>query len=402
MSKFKNYFSKENIVQSDFVFFILTLIMNQPHLVYIALGSNKGDRLNHLQDAVDRIFTDIGTIQIISKVYTSKASGFEGDDFLNTCLLLETDISAEETMGLLLKIETDLGRTRTPNAGYESRTIDLDLLFYDDFVMDTKLLRVPHIKLRERRFVLQPLSDIASSLKHPTLNKTIAELLEACEDTNPVEPFQFWLKNPSKQYNFSNLNYIAIEGNIGAGKTSLAHKIAHDFNAKLILERFADNPFLPKFYEEPQRYAFTLEMSFLADRYQQISDDLSQLDLFKDFIVSDYDVYKSLIFSKITLPDDEFRLYRKLFYLMYKDIAKPDLYVYLYQNTERLQENIKKRGREYEQNIDKDYLEKINSGYLKFLKNQQELKVKIIDISDKDFVENRIDYLWILEQISNE
>jgi len=172
-----------------------------------------------------------------------------------------------------------------------------------------------------------------------------------------------------------------------------------EFNAKLILERFADNPFLPKFYKEPQRYAFTLEMSFLADRYQQISDDLSQLDLFKDFIVSDYDVFKSLIFSKITLPEDEFRLYRKLFYQVYKDIAKPDLYVYLYQNIERLQKNIKKRGRNYEQDIEDDYLGKINSGYLDFLKNHPEFNVKIIDISNRDFVKNREDYLWVLDQI---
>ncbi|MDB2426883.1 deoxynucleoside kinase, partial [Flavobacteriaceae bacterium] len=194
-------------------------------------------------------------------------------------------------------------------------------------------------------------------------------------------------------------NFIAIEGNIGAGKTSLTHMISNDFNAKQILERFADNPFLPKFYEDTTRYAFTLEMSFLADRYQQISDDLSQLDLFSDFIVSDYDVFKSLIFSKITLGEDEFMLYRKLFYQVYKDIARPDMYIYLYQNTERLQENIRLRGREYEQTIESSYLEKINTGYLEFIKNHPEFKVKIIDISNRDFVKNRIDYLWILEQI---
>ncbi|HNQ27718.1 MAG TPA: 2-amino-4-hydroxy-6-hydroxymethyldihydropteridine diphosphokinase, partial [Aquaticitalea sp.] len=300
----------------------------------------------------------------------------------------------------LLDIETTLGRVRNSGAGYESRTIDLDILFYDDLILDTQLLRVPHLRMRERRFVLQPLNDIAGSVMHPTLNLTVSELLGTCPDMNDVEPFHVWLKNPGKQFNFSEHNYIAIEGNIGAGKTSLATMISNDFNAKLILERFADNPFLPKFYEEPHRYAFTLEMSFLADRYQQISDDLSQLDLFKDFMVSDYDIYKSLIFSKITLPEDEFLLYRKLFYLMYKDIAKPDLYVYLYQNTARLQENIKKRGRDYEQNIANDYLEKINSGYLEFLKNQTDLKVKIIDISDRDFVGNRADYLWILNEIA--
>jgi deoxyadenosine/deoxycytidine kinase len=115
--------------------------------------------------------------------------------------------------------------------------------------------------------------------------------------------------------------------------------------------------------------------------------------------VSDYDVFKSLIFSKITLPEDEFRLYRKLFYQVYKDIAKPDLYVYLYQNTERLQKNIKKRGRNYEQDIEDDYLDKINSGYLDFLKNHPEFNVKIIDISERDFVKNREDYLWVLDEI---
>ena len=140
-------------------------------------------------------------------------------------------------------------------------------------------------------------------------------------------------------------------------------------------------------------------MSFLADRYQQISDDLSQLDLFSDFIVSDYDVFKSLIFSKITLSEDEFMLYRKLFYQVYKDIARPDMYIYLYQDTERLQENIRLRGREYEQTIESSYLEKINTGYLEFIKNHPEFNVKIIDISNRDFVKNRIDYLWILEQI---
>jgi deoxyadenosine/deoxycytidine kinase len=260
---------------------------------------------------------------------------------------------------------------------------------------------VPHPQMPNRKFVLQPLYEIGAKQIHPTLHKSIAELLEICEDNSVLEPINIWLKNPSKQYSLSRYNYIAIEGNIGAGKTSLATKIANEFNGKLILERFADNPFLPKFYEDAKRYAFTLEMSFLADRYQQISDDLSQLDLFKDFIVSDYDIYKSLIFSKITLPEDEFKLYRRLFYLMYKDISKPELYVYLYQSTERLQENIKNRGRDYEQNIDDDYLDKINSGYLEFLKNQTELNVKTIDITDRDFVKNREDYLWLLNQICN-
>lgn len=376
--------------------------MVKNHKVYISLGSNRGDRLKHLQDAIDLIFKKIGTIHIISKVYNTQAFGFKSDDFLNCCVFLETELDAKPLIKAVLAIEKTLGRTRSKSAGFEARTIDLDILFFEEEVVNTKTLKIPHPELQNRKFVLQPLNDIASKLVHPKLQKTIAELLETCEDESDVEPIKIWLKNPSKQYHFSNYNYIAIEGNIGAGKTSLATKISHDFNAKLILERFADNPFLPKFYKEPKRYAFTLEMSFLADRYQQISDDLSQLDLFKDFIVSDYDIYKSLIFSKITLPEDEFKLYRRLFYLMYKDIAKPELYVYLYQNTERLQENIIKRGRDYEQNIEAEYLEKINAGYLEFLKNQADLNVKIIDISGRDFVCDRDDYLWILGEICKE
>lgn len=368
--------------------------------VYIALGSNKGLKLQNLQSAIDAIFKIVGTIEKISKVYNTPAFGFEGEDFHNACIMVNTELKPKQLLKYLLKIEKDLGRMKSSSEGYESREIDLDILFYEDEIVEQKSLVIPHPEIHHRRFVLEPLMDIAKDVAHPKLNKTVSELLGECSDNSKIEPINKWLKNPKKAYSFSDFNFIAIEGNIGAGKTSLAKKISKDFNAKLILERFADNPFLPKFYKEPERYAFTLEMSFLADRYQQISDDLSQLDLFKDFMVSDYDVHKSLIFSKITLPEDEFRLYRKLFYQVYKDIARPDLYVYLYQNTERLQENIKKRGRKYEKEIQDEYLEKINSGYLSFLRNQTELNVKIIDISDRDFVKNREDYLWLLNEIN--
>ena len=373
--------------------------MLKPKTYHIALGSNKDDKFKNLQLAVDAIYKDIGNITLISQVYKSPAFGFKSDDFFNCCLVLESYLEAQKVLETLLEIENSLGRTRTKNNTYEARTIDLDIVFAEDNIINTKRLQVPHPEMSKRKFVLLPLNDVAAKIKHPKFNKEVSMLLEECKDDSVLEPIKIWLKNPSKQQDFSKYNYIAIEGNIGAGKTSLATKISHDFNAKLILERFADNPFLPKFYEDANRYAFTLEMSFLADRYQQISDDLSQLDLFKDFIVSDYDVFKSMIFSKITLNEDEFSLYRKLFYLMYKDIAKPELYVYLYQNTERLQKNIKKRGRDYEQNIADDYLEKINTGYLDFLKTQKDFNVKIIDVSDRDFVLNRADYLWVLEEI---
>ena len=378
------------------------MALPEQHLVYLSLGSNLGNRFEHLQYALDALFETVGHVLKVSSVYETPAFGFKGDAFLNIAVSLQTILSPKDLMAEILSIETHLGRIRTKTKGYASRPIDIDILFYEDLVIETELLTVPHPHMANRKFVLQPLLDIGAEKVHPKLNKTVTRLFQECNDDSVLDKQPKWLKNPSLQFNFKAFNYLAIEGNIGAGKTSLAKIIAQDFNAKLVLERFADNAFLPKFYKEPKRYAFTLEMSFLADRYQQISDDLSQLDLFKDFIVSDYDVFKSLIFSKITLPEDEFILYRKLFYLMYKDIAKPDLYVYLYQNTERLQENIKKRGRDYEQNIEDDYLEKINAGYLEFLKNQTEITVKIIDISERDFVKNRKDYLWVLNQICDD
>ena len=149
------------------------------------------------------------------------------------------------------------------------------------------------------------------------------------------------------------------------------------------------------------RYAFPLEMSFLADRYQQFSEDIAQFDLFKDFVISDYDVSKSLIFAKVTLQKDEFELYRKMFNLMYKEIKKPDLYVYLYQSTERLLENIAKRGRSYEKNIEVNYLEKINEGYFNFIKTLPDRNKLIINLEGLDFVGNCKDYEIILKQLEN-
>lgn len=292
-----------------------------------------------------------------------------------------------------------MGRERNKQKEYTSRSIDIDILLYDDIEIETQKLSIPHPELHNRKFVLQPLAEINAQLIHPKLQKNTIWMLAKTEDTSEITKLSKWLKNPRKDYTISKYNYIAIEGNIGAGKTSLAQQIASDFNAKLILERFKENPFLPKFYQDPSRYAFPLEMSFLADRYQQLVEDITQYDLFKDCVVADYDVYKSMIFAKITLSEEEQSLYKKLFHLMHKELPKPDLYVYLYQTTERLLENIKKRGRKYEQSIEADYLMKINEGYLDFIKSQHSQNVKLIDISERDFVNSRKDYLSVLKEI---
>lgn len=338
---------------------------------------------------------------MVSSIYETPAVGFEGEDFLNACIQIRTQLTPSELLDTLLSIERRFGRERKSGEGYESRTLDIDLLLFENKIIETDTLVVPHPKMQERAFVLKPLADIAPQYYHPSENKDIRNLLQQTKGRKALHKSPFKLFKDRSTL-FSQLHFLAIEGNIGAGKTTLSKMIAQDFNAKLVLERFADNPFLPKFYEDQARYAFPLEMSFLADRYQQFTDDTTQFDLFKSFMVSDYDIFKSLIFAKITLQDEEFNLYRKVFNFMYKEVKKPDIYLYLYQNTERLLDNIKKRGRTYEQNIPFDYLQKINRGYIDFIKGHPQQNSIILDLSDLDFVSNPSHYESILEQLEDQ
>ena len=372
--------------------------MKSQNQVILSIGSNQGERLESILECINLIHLTIGTVIKVSKLYETPAWGFESDAFYNGAIAIHTDKSPQKVWTAILKIEKQLGRVRTKQMGYEARTIDIDIVSFNNEIITTQNLQIPHPQMQNRLFVLLPVQDLDLDFIHPVLSKTIAELINESEDKSDCIVIQS-LEKPLDKFNFKQFNYIAIEGNIGAGKTTLTKRIAEDFNAKMVLERFADNPFLPKFYKDKNRYAFSLELSFLADRYQQLSDDLAQFDLFKDFIVGDYHIFKSLIFAKITLSDDEYRLYRKLFEIVYKEMPKPDLYVYLYQNTDRLLTNIKNRGRSYEQNIEGDYLEKINRGYLDYIKSQFGLKVLIIDISNRDFVKNQSDYLYILQEI---
>jgi deoxyadenosine/deoxycytidine kinase len=195
------------------------------------------------------------------------------------------------------------------------------------------------------------------------------------------------------------MRYLVIEGNIGAGKTTLASMLAKDLNARLVLEQFADNPFLPKFYNDPQRFSFPLELSFLAERYKQLNDELRAVSLFQPMVIADYFFMKSLIFAQNTLAQDEFNLYRQIFEIIYSSIPKPDLYVYLHLPVSKLIGNIKKRGREYEQSISSSYLENIEEGYFKFFKQHTDFKFLIIDTSNIDFVENQEDYKKIKSAI---
>lgn len=196
--------------------------------------------------------------------------------------------------------------------------------------------------------------------------------------------------------------FVVIEGNIGAGKTSLATRISRDYNSQLILERFADNPFLPKFYQDPERFAFPVEMSFLADRYNQLKKELgSGPDMFSPLIVADYYFMKSLIFAGNTLSGDELNLYSQMFHIIYQSLPRPELYVYLHQDTDNLLMNIWSRGREYESSITAEYLKKIQNGYFDFFRQETGIRIVVVDMRTVDFIKRDEDYRRLLTILFN-
>jgi len=182
-------------------------------------------------------------------------------------------------------------------------------------------------------------------------------------------------------------NFITIEGNIGAGKTTLAHLLSKHFNARLILEEFADNPFLPKFYENQRQYAFPLELFFMAERYKQLKDLLQTKDMFQNITISDYLFTKCLLFAKVNLPEEEFILYQKLFDIINPQLVQPDLLIYLHAPVNKLIENIRKRNRSYEKAIDPGYLFSLQEIYTQYIK-QHNIKTLFIDASRSDFLSN--------------
>ena len=196
--------------------------------------------------------------------------------------------------------------------------------------------------------------------------------------------------------------YIVVEGNIGAGKTTLCQQLERDFAARLILEQFTDNPFLPSFYEDRERFAFQVELFFMAERHRQLQDSLSQTSIFEQLIVGDYFFLKTLLFAKTNLKEDEYRLFSRLFSVLNTTFAKPDLLLYIHRPVEVLLKNIKKRARQYEQEIDAAYLLEIQTAYLDYFKTQEQIPVLIADFGDIDFSAEQHQYRRVLDLLQQE
>lgn len=324
-------------------------------MVYLSLGSNLGDRLLYLQLAVGIIAYRVGAIKTISKVVETPAWGFDGGAFYNCCIGLETSLSPEEVLHQLREIEEHLDRKRLNQAGYQSRTIDLDILFYNDLVLESKSLSLPHPRIEERNFVLAPLAEIAPKQIHPGSNKTILELFNGSKDSSALNKIE------AEIYPVKKRKYIAIEGNIGVGKTTFARQLQHLLDGSLLLENFYENPFLEDFYRDPKTFALPVEKAFLDERIQQ-QNTFFRTEKRHPFI-ADYCIEKSLLFAEQNLSQKDFTHYRSNFHEKVTSLPQPEVVFFLVQSIDHLQSNIKKRGRDFEKNMSNDYLEKIEQGY---------------------------------------
>ena len=196
-------------------------------------------------------------------------------------------------------------------------------------------------------------------------------------------------------------HFIAVEGNIGAGKTTLSQLLSQHYNSKLMLEEFAENPFLTKFYENPKQYAFPLELFFLAERFKQQQDLIKTADLFQSVTISDYLFTKCLLFAKVNLPEEEYRLYQKMYEVFSQQLTQPDVLIYLHAPVNKLQSNIKKRNRKFEQSIPDEYLFKLQETYTSYIK-QHNIKTIFVDASNADFLYNEAHFKLITDALEKD
>ncbi len=369
-------------------------------LAYLGLGSNIGNRIGYIRRSLVALSRLPKTkVTKVSSLYETEPYGKKEQPwFINIVVEVSTELGPLELFKKCKSIENKLGRQKREK--WAEREIDIDILLYDEIIFSTPELQIPHPDMHNRRFVLIPLSEIAPNIIHPVFKKSVSELLIECKDTTKIIhiPEKIDLKNIIEP-EVKEIRYIAIEGVIGAGKTSLAKLLGERLNAKVVLEQYYENPFLEKFYENRERYAFQTQIFFLLSRYKQ-QMELHQIDLFHEYLITDYIFDKDKIFAHINLKGDELKLYEMLVGMLEKNIPVPDLVIYLQSSVERLMQNIRKRGRPYEKNISEDYIRELYEAYNEFFFNQyRKSPVLVINVTEIDFVNNRDDFEDLVNEI---
>ena len=361
--------------------------------IIISLGSNLGDRLNALYKALALLEAHPISIKSLSKIYETPAWGFESYPFYNACVSLETKLDPKSLLMVLLKVEQIMGRPRSKEKGYRARNIDLDLLFYKGENIFSAELKIPHPKLHKRNFVLAPLFEISPKFIHPILHQTIEELFQKSHDKTVATPLSFDLGLPPI---FKSFPYIAIEGNIGIGKTTLAYMLSKYYKAKLLTESFTKNPFLKPFYKNPKTHALAVENFFLNDRFE---NDIVFWKEKYDSVVADFSLYKSLVFARENINNTEFKNYKENFDSRIKSMKNPSLLIFLKCRVSRLKTNIKIRGRTFEQDIKQDYLNGIQRGYKLLLEEELPFPVQEFDLNEIDFEHDKIAFQSMLRTV---
>lgn len=369
--------------------------MDHLQKAFLSVGSNSGDRSLFIQQSLSALEQYSIEITAVSSLYESPSWGFESTPFLNACLCVKTELSPKELLRVLLAIESKFGRLRSKGQGYQDRTLDLDILFYENQIIETPDLTIPHPRMTNRNFVLLPMTEIAAHFIHPVLDKDMETLLRQSTDSAhlSVLDFNLWLPPIFKQF-----PYIVIEGNIGAGKTTLTQHVSDTYQVTPLYESFTKNPHLEAFYQNPEVAALAVETFFLEDRFE--TGKTFWKENIQNPVIADYSIYKSMIFAEQNLSSQNLVAYKKRFDEINKATVVPDLMIYLHQPIKHLLANIKKRGRSFEVNIEEEYLQKITSGYLHFLKQSHPFPILEIDATAFDFKTDGQAFQQLLRKIN--
>lgn len=374
-----------------------TLSTDSATTVALSLGSNIGDRLGTLRKALQLIEQIEGVSQLnASSFYRTAPVGYTAQpDFINCAATLQTILEPEQLLGRLREIEQRLGRLRRER--WREREIDIDILLFGQQVIATPTLVVPHPEMSNRAFVLVPLAQLAPALRHPLHDATVAQLLEQLQDRSGIERvMEADGRIVESKTNFP--QHIAVEGGIGAGKTTLATAIANRVGGRLVLEQFEDNPFLPLFYADPEHHAFQTQLFFLLSRYRQ-QEAFRQPDLFHHTIVSDYLFDKDRIFASLTLRDHELALYDTIVAALQPSVPTPDVVIYLQSSVERLAANIQKRGRAMEREITLEYLEQLSDAYRRHILRYTAAPVLIVNTDQVDLANDAAAFAQLLDSL---
>lgn len=369
-------------------------------MVWLALGSNVGDRAAQLRKALESLREIADGGMRVSKIYETEPVGpGPQENYLNLCVRLTTVLNPRQLLEFCKEAETRIGRI--PRGRWAPREIDIDILAFEDQTLREADLVLPHPGIAERQFVLVPLAEIDPDAVLPGFRDSVARLLynaRATQGTSDIREYRL-LPGGSTASLPDHLRYVAIEGVIGAGKTTLVRLLGERLGGQTLFEEFENNPFLADFYKDRHRFAFQTQIFFLLSRFRQIQDYFQQQDLFRPQVVSDYMFAKDKIFATQNLDENEMSLYLRLSGLMERQLPKPDYVVYLQADTKTLLSRIKQRDRDYERNIDEGYIEALNQAYNDYFHYYDASPLLIVNTNHLDFVRKADDLNLLIEQI---